>query len=107
MNCLKAYGSNRFFRSTSPFCRLSTGSGDTSQSSGNTPAVPEEPTTCCMSGCNNCVWIEYAEQLSKIFNDGGLKSKDIILSKVSDPNMKAFLLMELRNIEQQNAQKDS
>lgn len=86
---------------------MTTGSGDVTHSSDNAPALPEEPTTCCMSGCNNCVWIEYAEQLSKIFNDGGHKSKDIILSKISDPNMKAFLIMELKNIEQQNPQKDS
>ncbi|PSN36847.1 Oxidoreductase-like domain-containing protein 1 [Blattella germanica] len=62
------------------------------------PSLPEEPTTCCMSGCANCVWIEYAEELSKIYEDGGEKAKEIILSKVTDPNTRAFLMMELKNL---------
>ncbi|CAH1389835.1 unnamed protein product [Nezara viridula] len=62
------------------------------------PHIPEPPTNCCMSGCANCVWIKYAEDLSKIFDDAENKVKEIILSKVDDPNMKAFLLMELRSM---------
>lgn len=57
----------------------------------------EEPTTCCMSGCANCVWIEYAEKLSKRLQDGGDKAKEAIM-KMSDPNMKAFLLTELKSL---------
>jgi hypothetical protein len=60
--------------------------------------LPEEPTTCCMSGCSNCVWIQYAEELSKIYADGGVKAREIILSKVSDPNTRAFLMMELKRL---------
>lgn len=60
--------------------------------------IPEPPTTCCMSGCANCVWIEYAEKLSKIFQDGGEKAQKEIMSKVDDTNMQAFLAMELRNL---------
>lgn len=64
---------------------------------GNTEmSPPEEPTTCCMSGCANCVWIQYAEEMSKFYADGGEKAKDIILSKVTDPYTKAFLMMELK-----------
>lgn len=63
-----------------------------------TLTLPEEPTTCCMSGCANCVWIEYADQVSKMFKSGE-KAREVVLSKVSDPNMKAFLLMELKSIE--------
>ncbi|XP_046407894.1 UPF0651 protein YPL107W, mitochondrial [Ischnura elegans] len=60
--------------------------------------VPEEPTTCCMSGCANCVWIEYAEELSKRFKDGGEKARESIM-KISDPNMRAFLLTELKTLD--------
>ncbi|KDR24304.1 hypothetical protein L798_06766 [Zootermopsis nevadensis] len=62
-------------------------------------SLPEEPTTCCMSGCANCVWIQYAEELSKIYADGGEKARSIILSKVSDPNTRAFLMMELKRLD--------
>ncbi|XP_044253334.1 oxidoreductase-like domain-containing protein 1 isoform X2 [Tribolium madens] len=57
---------------------------------------PEEPTTCCMSGCPNCVWLEYAEKLSQLYKDGGEKAVKQINEKVTDPNIRAFLLHELR-----------
>lgn len=59
---------------------------------------PEEPTTCCMSGCANCVWIQYAEEMRKFYADGGEKAREMILNKVTDPNTKAFLMMELKNL---------
>lgn len=60
--------------------------------------LPEEPTTCCMSGCANCVWIEYAEKIKNILVDSDKKQvAQIILDKVQDPNMKAFLSMELKS----------
>ncbi|EFN84909.1 Uncharacterized protein C17orf90 [Harpegnathos saltator] len=56
-----------------------------------------EPTNCCMSGCANCVWIQYAERLSsKIDNTSDVNLQAAILERVQDPNMKAFLKMELR-----------
>ncbi|KAG4067118.1 hypothetical protein HA402_000109 [Bradysia odoriphaga] len=60
--------------------------------------IPPPPTTCCMSGCANCVYIAYAEEVTKIFHDGHLP-KEIILKHIDDPNMKCFLSMELRNAE--------
>lgn len=56
----------------------------------------EEPTTCCMSGCANCVWIEYAEKLSTLVKGSQSEVQKVIMEKVQDPNMKAFLSMELR-----------
>jgi len=64
----------------------------------NDPALPEEPTTCCMSGCANCVWIEYAQEVSKILGDGGESAKERIMKKVQDPNLRAFLLLELKSM---------
>lgn len=58
----------------------------------------EEPTNCCMSGCANCVWIKYAEQLVKQFDNGDNLAKKVIFEKVHDPNMRAFLEMELRSL---------
>ncbi|XP_046991411.1 UPF0651 protein P31B10.02, mitochondrial isoform X1 [Schistocerca americana] len=70
--------------------------GDVISSEDNTGELPEEPTNCCMSGCENCVWIQYAEELLKRFSDGDEKARTTILSKVSDPSMKSFLLTELK-----------
>ncbi|KZC05711.1 PREDICTED: oxidoreductase-like domain-containing protein 1 [Dufourea novaeangliae] len=55
-----------------------------------------EPTNCCMSGCANCVWIQYAEKLSDTLEKSDANLQKLIIEKVQDPNMKAFLKMELR-----------
>ncbi|KAK9302193.1 hypothetical protein QLX08_005654 [Tetragonisca angustula] len=55
-----------------------------------------EPTNCCMSGCANCVWIQYAEKLSATLEKSDVDVQKLIIDKVQDPNMKAFLSMELR-----------
>uniref|UniRef100_A0A182PP41 Oxidoreductase-like domain-containing protein n=1 Tax=Anopheles epiroticus TaxID=199890 RepID=A0A182PP41_9DIPT len=60
--------------------------------------LPPEPTTCCMSGCQNCVWIQYAADLTKILDDGGEKAREIVLEKISDPSLKMFLKLELQNM---------
>lgn len=49
-----------------------------------------------MSGCANCVWLEYAEKLTEYFKDGGERAIKEINEKVDDPSVKAFLLQELR-----------
>ena len=56
---------------------------------------PEPPTTCCMSGCPTCVWLEYAEEISQFYKDGGSKAKEAIEKDIHDPSLKAFLLFEL------------
>lgn len=56
-----------------------------------------EPTNCCMSGCNNCVWIQYAEKLSNSLENSNLDVQKQIMEKIQDPNMRAFLSMELRS----------
>ncbi|XP_044020986.1 putative uncharacterized protein DDB_G0272456 [Aphidius gifuensis] len=56
----------------------------------------EEPTTCCMSGCTNCVWIEYADKLSEKLKNSNDDVQKIIMNKIQDPNMRAFLSMELK-----------
>ena len=59
--------------------------------------LPPEPTDCCMSGCEKCVWIVYADTLTQMYEDGGEKAKEIILTRIQDPTMKVFLKMELMN----------
>lgn len=60
--------------------------------------LPEEPTDCCMSGCANCVWIQYAEELKSKFFSSDEELRTIIMNKISDPSMKVFLSLELDNL---------
>lgn len=74
-------------------------SEESSKSDSENLKLPEEPTNCCMSGCSNCVWIQYAAELSKLMKDGDVKAKKIIMERVKDPNLRAFLLMELKQLQ--------
>ena len=69
--------------------------GESSSKGDRTPPSPPPPGLCCMSGCQNCVWLEYAEDLSEYFKDGGKKAEEA-LDDIPDANLKAFLKMELR-----------
>ena len=55
---------------------------------------PEAPSTCCHSGCSNCVWIMYAEEMRSYYADGGQLARQEVM-KIEDPNLRAFLLLEI------------
>ncbi|XP_017052793.1 oxidoreductase-like domain-containing protein 1 isoform X2 [Drosophila ficusphila] len=67
--------------------------------------LPPEPTTCCMSGCANCVWLDYAQTLAKLLGDNDEEAREIVLSKITDPNLKMFLSLELRQMARQREEK--
>ncbi|OWF49462.1 Oxidoreductase-like domain-containing protein 1 [Mizuhopecten yessoensis] len=55
---------------------------------------PEPPVECCMSGCANCVWIKYAEELKEYYGNGIERAlKEIEL--IDNPSLKAFIKLEL------------
>lgn len=62
--------------------------------------IPPPPQTCCGSGCQNCVWIAYAEELTKCFQDGGYTARNIILDQIEDINIRSFVGMQLRLLQQ-------
>jgi hypothetical protein len=62
---------------------------------------PALPTTCCESGCANCVWLDYAEALVAHYRarGEGLPLDQLlgaVRAAVQDPAVRAFVQMELK-----------
>lgn len=58
---------------------------------------PELPVYCCMSNCEKCVWITYAEELVEYYEKVDTKIVEEAIEKnVQDPSLKAYLRMELK-----------
>lgn len=55
---------------------------------------PEVPTNCCMTGCPNCVWLQFAKDMMEFSIEGGPNARKII-EEIEDPNLRTFLLFEL------------
>lgn len=56
---------------------------------------PNPPLDCCMSGCANCVWIKYAEDMRDYYCADGLEKALKDIEQIEDANLKAYLKLEL------------
>lgn len=59
-----------------------------------------------MSGCANCVWIQYADELHEKMQHGTKLAREVINKEVDDANMRAYLEMELRILEKNKNDQD-
>ncbi|XP_060027772.1 oxidoreductase-like domain-containing protein 1 [Erinaceus europaeus] len=77
----------------------SDGSGQPSEAPAESPPLPPDlqpPTNCCMRGCPNCVWVEYADRLQQHCGDGGARALAALEQRVADEGLRAFLRVEMR-----------
>lgn len=64
--------------------------------------IPKVPLICCGSGCSNCIWIQYAEDLVKYYESLGEKKEKALqdalskIEKIEDVNLRDFLTMEIK-----------
>ena len=58
---------------------------------------PQIPTCCCMSGCANCVYIQYAMEMANYFKVNGTTALKVI-DAIEDETLKAFLKVEIEHI---------
>ncbi|KAL3877000.1 hypothetical protein ACJMK2_034764 [Sinanodonta woodiana] len=57
---------------------------------------PEPPLDCCMSGCANCVWIQFADDLKKYYSAEDAHDKMLKeIESLENTSLKMFLKMEL------------
>ncbi|CAF0708673.1 unnamed protein product [Brachionus calyciflorus] len=63
---------------------------------------PQIPLMCCGSGCSNCVWIQYTDELLKYYEENSKKRKMALkkaleeIQKIEDVNLRDFLTMEIK-----------
>ena len=74
--------------------RTTNSCGDPDKEKQGCVRVPEPPTNCCMSGCANCVWLTYAQELLQIYKSSDQVTEEV-LQAVKDPSIKVFLSIEL------------
>ncbi|NXR93635.1 OXLD1 protein, partial [Hypocryptadius cinnamomeus] len=60
------------------------------------PPMPPLPTHCCGTGCPNCVWVGYVEELLERHRDGGAQALAAVEQHMEDENIKMILRMEIR-----------
>ncbi|XP_031563345.1 oxidoreductase-like domain-containing protein 1 [Actinia tenebrosa] len=58
------------------------------------PPSPPPRELCCMSGCQNCVWLQYMDEMIKYYKGNKDEAKKA-LDDIPDESIKAFIRIEL------------
>lgn len=74
---------------------VAAGRGDPAASAVDLPDAPN-PDLCCMSGCDNCVWVQYAVQLDAYCQGRGEQGLRELDARVSDPAVRAYIRLQIR-----------
>ena len=63
---------------------------------------PDSPLTCCGSGCQNCVYLTYADDLMKYYEQKyddssfGINKALEEVNKITDESLKSYITMEIQ-----------
>ena len=93
---IKYYLPNKYM-----FSIIRTSSSSSSNNSDKIRMKPE-PTQCCGTGCQNCSWIKYTDELLDYYKDlKDEKDNDLNkilneIQKIEDPILRDFLIMEIK-----------
>lgn len=67
------------------------------------PETPN-PDLCCRSGCDNCIWIQYALKLDQFCAGQGEQCLKELDRQIDDPSIRAYIRLQIR---QQLAEKEA
>lgn len=59
------------------------------------PETPN-PDLCCMSGCENCIWVEYALKLDQYCAGQGEECLKELDRQIDDPSIRAYIRLQIR-----------
>lgn len=55
-----------------------------------------DPNLCCREGCENCIYIQYANELEKHFKNSSMALKEVE-KQIDDPSVRQFIIMQIKN----------
>ncbi|XP_054159803.1 oxidoreductase-like domain-containing protein 1 [Oppia nitens] len=57
---------------------------------------PKPPENCCQSGCDNCVWVKYVEELQQYYGDISQEAIKQLDQYITDPSLKVFIKQQIK-----------
>ena len=97
----KIFSSKTLFKSLNNlfFVKMASNSSqnnDNKSQNKTTKELPQPPDNCCQSGCDNCVWVKYVEELVGFYKDGGEEAHKQLDKLINDPSLKVFIKLQIK-----------